>query len=411
MTPFDDYREQVKNVLNGLHADGSGRHGLPSITNPGRYPEINDALYRLSTWQLYALRPEYGEREDVRTFVIWSTAAHLMRLTRQGNTLQTTERELAFAGTYMAANPDFVATSAFAQKLIRDLLGEPEREGRSDIRDFARNAFRQFSRMPPSILTNPLPEISEVTYKVLRHRNPTDFLAHPHLAPRWRNHISSIKEGRHADHAYWQDLAHGKRMVFSLESFAHRTAVFDSHGGQLTDITFVDDDEDYGTHCVSIALKRLARLHGDNFKLPDNTDNPGILKFKAATQKAEKQRTNEMKNAEKAWSAPAQPMPASKPTSPTQARRTFSFAAIASTWWSRIFAAMLLAYTIPILIVVFPNLVHTYTRAWSIILGTAAPCEPPAHHQLSNNLECVMPDVASHPLDATPVIPQQRSQP
>lgn len=420
MNAFDiPFHHQVRNVLGGQTADGTRNHALWPLRGVAKHPDILDALFRVALTHLYRIEAELAAREDLRTYVIWATAAHLSRILKRGNTLETATREVSWMSLLMMEKSAFLNTCPFARALMPTLTPRLQPPNRRDLRKDALDILRICQRSYRPRDDAPDTDLFEVVYSVVRYTQPRHYLSNPFLAPTWTDHIAAVTHGDNADHVYWTELAHRERLVFALFIGDACRATFESHDGQLQRLVVNEPADDQIYNHLSSALSKLRYFHGNVFRLPPSSTSPSILRLIATNSRRMQELENSlarikttrarvlaeaMERAKTPWNAPPRPqstppLPAPKPTAP------FTIPGTTDDWLLGGFALLLLSFLIPVLIVLAPALGRTYVRAWGVALGITPPCTPPAQPSLSHDLACVMPDGSPQPPDKRVPIP------
>lgn len=402
------FATQVANVWKGRTADGTRAHALWPLPDMERFTDLRQKIIETSAWTLYGLRDELRAREDVRTFVIWSTAAHLWRLTRNGSMLATAVREVEWMGRLMADKASFTATTAFARKLMPDLLlatqpqfREAARKDALDVMRFKTSALRASDGAPVRV-------VYDGRYTVYAHFTPEQILANPYLATRWITHAEALARGTETDHEYWRQVARGERKVFSFFVERKCKATFDSHLGHLKALVVFDPADEVVYDRLSFALAHL----GDIFKFPKDSSNPAIQTLLATQARHMRELKKSIAYArrntteEDAAAAPSTPSDTTTPSKSIGVRssglasprallrntarvlrnfgcpsRTKHGPTSAATWCKStdtflayVVLAVAISYLIPLSIVAAPKLARTYVHMWRVALGMEPEC-------------------------------------
>lgn len=367
--------DQASNVLEGKTADGNRMHALWPLPRMGGFSDLRRKVIETSAWTLYRLKDELRMREEVRTFVIWSTAAHLWRITREGHTLATAVREVEWMSVLMAGKIDFTATSALARRLMPELLPAAQPRNRAAVRKEAldglricRTGWRPRDNEPPRA-------IFDSRYTVLQHFIPNHFLANPHLATRWNAHADALASGAAEDHAYWCQVAQGEIKVFAFFIEGTCKATFDSRHGHLKALVIHDPVDDVIYDRLAFALAHL----GDMFKYPGDSSNPAIQALLATQARHLRQVTEILERNKGNRKADAVPPP------PKQSRRKNTDAFIAYA-----VLAIALSYLVPLSLVAAPMFLRNYVHVWRVTFGLEPDCTYPAR-ALGTGTNCFVP--------------------
>jgi hypothetical protein len=402
------FATQVANVWKGRTADGTRAHALSPLPDMDRFTDLRQKILETSAWTLYGLKDDLRAREDVRTFVIWSTAAHLWRLTRNGSMLATAVRDVEWMSRLMTDQVSFTATTAFARKLMPDLVlatqpqfREAARKEALDVTRIKTSALRASDGMPVRV-------VYDSRYTIYAHFTPEHILANPYLATRWITHVEALATGTETDHEYWRQVAHGERKVFSF--FLTRTckATFDSHLGHLKTLMVFDPADEIVYDRLSFALAHL----GDMFKFPKDSSNPAIQTLLATQARHMRELKKSIAYARHNASekdAPAAPGWPSHTTTPSKAidvrssglasarallrntarvlryfgcpsqtkhspTRGATRSRTTDTFLAYIVLAAAISYLIPLSIVAAPNFARTYVHLWRVALGMEPEC-------------------------------------
>lgn len=358
-TPLAD---QAANVVEGRTADGTGAHALWALPPLDAFHDLRRTIIEASAWTLYGVHEEFRAREEVRTFVIWATAAHLWRLTREGHTLATAAREVEWMSRIMAANAGFVATSPFARKLMPELATFMQVRDRADIRRQAleklrarRSTWRIADNAPPRVIFG-------ANYTLLEHSTPAHFLANPSLASRWAAHATALSAGAAADHAYWAQLAQGDRKVYAFLIDGKPRATFERNNGHLEALAVNDPADDVVYERLSFALAHL----GDALKLPEDSENRVIQQLLLLHA----QRARQLNTAMERTRQMGEEMDRRR----MQERAKPSWRKNTDTIIAYVVLSIALSYLIPLLIVSAPQIVRSYVDVWRTMFGLESKC-------------------------------------
>jgi hypothetical protein len=357
------FAEQVANVLEGRTADGTDTHALWPLPRMDSFFDLRRKIIEVSAWTLYGLHGEFRAREEVRTFVIWSTAAHLWRLTREGNPLASAVREVELMSRIMATNAGFVATNPFARKLMPELATFMQVRDRADVRKQLFQALRaqRTSRSPNDDL--PPRVIYSGSYTLLAHSTPAHFLADPALASRWTAHAAALSAGANPDHLYWAQIAQGDRKVYTFLIDGTCRATFDSCRGHLKALVVHDPADDIVYDRLAFALAHL----GDVLKLPEDSDNPVIQQLLLLHAQCLRQVHIAMERTKEIGEEMERKRAQQKPVKPAWRRNTDTFLAY-------VVLSIALSYLVPLLIIAAPQFIRTYVDLWRIAFGLEPNC-------------------------------------
>lgn len=266
------FARQLANVLEGRTADGTHPSALYRLPKMDAFTDLRRILAETTAWTLYGLTDELRAREELRTFVIWSTAAHLWRLTREGYNLTRAGQEAEWMSRAIAAHPAFLATTLFARKAMPELAAFNLVKDRAALRARTLNTYLAIQAV--SRVNCHMPERTAFTYRytVYRHRTPQDFQDYSAVADRWRAHIDAIFTDTETDHGYWAQVARGERMLFTFATGGVRKASFDLHLGNVTALDLHEPVSETTYDLLATALVHL----GNVLKLPNNAPNAVI---------------------------------------------------------------------------------------------------------------------------------------
>ena len=269
------FARQLANVLEGRTADGTHPSALYRLPKMDAFTDLRRILAETTAWTLYGLTDELRAREELRTFVIWSTAAHLWRLTREGYNLTRAGQEAEWMSRAIAAHPAFLATIPFARKAMPELTAFNLVKDRAALRARTLNTYVAIQAV--SRVNGHLPERTAFThrYTVYRHRTPQDLQDYSAVADRWRAHIDAIFADTQTDHGYWAQVAQGERMLFTFVAGGVRKASFDLHLGNVTALDLHEPVHESTYELLATALAHL----GTVLKIPCESPNTVIQKL------------------------------------------------------------------------------------------------------------------------------------
>jgi hypothetical protein len=358
------FHRQLAFVLEGKTADGNSKHALWPLPGMHRFDKLRERIIEESLWTLYRLPYDQRDQEDVRTFVIWATAAHMWRLTHKGTILENAAREVGWMSLIMTEKPAFLTTSAFARKLMPVELRNPQPHDRADIRREAldilricRSRWRPEDHMPFTVAF-------DTRYSMKAYSTPEHFLANPPLATRWTGHVAAVAAGKEADHTYWAQVAAHERKVYGFFIGDECKATLESHIGNLDRLVIHGPADDVVYDRLAFALAHTTHVTGDTFKLPKDSVNPAVLCLQATNARHVREvrevtaRANQARDAAKTeWAPP-----------PTRRFKN------TDTFLACIVLCVALSYLVPMAIVAAPGFARNVVYVWRVALGLQPTC-------------------------------------
>lgn len=350
------FARQISNVLDGRTANGTRAHSLWPLPKMHADIRLRRQILETSAWTLYALHDDLRARDEVRTLVIWGTAAQLWRLTGKGATLLRAAREVEWMSRVMAENPAFAATTLFVRKAIPDLAALTPVKDRTAARKHALAMYRALEATSRVNAHMPEKIVIKSRYSVTQHHTPQHFVGFTPISDRWRTHTDAMAADRHADHAYWSQVARRERMLFTVLAGLSPKACFDLHDGQVTGIVLVDPDDDTAHKLLATAFAEL----GNVARFPCHSSNSTIQALHAMRVPHPGAM---MRNGDDSAS------PARKRAWRKSTETFLAYAVL----------AVALSYLVPLSIIAAPQLIRNYLHVWRAALSMEPACEDPEH--------------------------------
>lgn len=401
------FARQLANVLEGRTASGTHPSTLYRLPKMDAFTDLRRVLAETTAWTLYGLPDELRAREELRTFVIWSTAAHLWRLTRQGYNLTRASQEAEWMSRAIAAHPGFLATTLFARKAMPELAAFNLVKDRAALRARTFNTYLAIQAV--SRMNCHMPERTAFTYRytVYRHRTPQDFQDYSAVADRWRAHLDAIIADTETDHGYWVQVARGERMLFTFATGGVRKASFDLYLGNVTVLDLHEPVRETTYDLLATALVHL----GNVLKLPNNSPNAVIqtlLTTQARNLREQKASFAQIPHNAVDKNGTTAPQTDARNVTPNKAgnsksglcsvlKNTFttfcaggpntSFKAVSArngacrsstdTLLAYVVLSIALSYLVPLALIAAPQLIRNYVHVWRVALSMEPGCPAP----------------------------------
>lgn len=361
------FGQQVCNVFAGDSADGAA---LP-LQRPLPCPAIEHAHQVLDVAYLHVLHQpaEVRARDDVRTFIIWMTAAHHRRFARQGEFAATHVSALGFA---LSANPMALCSLASARRIMPDYLTTLAATPRQ-ITDARRCLVTINLELKRIWAKNPSPRFNcrfrQSRCDVVQYTSPLT-LEGP-LRDGWCQHLAALRAFDGApDHAYWLTMLERRRQLYAMTTEGVTWATFSTLDHVLDELSVYAEAPETAYSEIASALTTLGGIT-QHITIPRTTSNPDIARLLGEYRRRmdDLQATLARVRKHKGWWRLFR-----EGYQRRYAARARKLGALVGV----LMVMLLLSFVVPVAYLIAPHIAEAYVHTWRVLLHLESQPHPAA---------------------------------